>query len=82
MDQKGPQMDPEGLKIVFLYQQCLFCGNFIGTTLSEEIILDNVSLGGSPTISATLNGDKYSNFILIIANNTLIKSTAFMICKL
>ena len=48
------EMDQRGLKWVFLCQKYLFLAKilFAEHTLSEEIIL---SLGGSPTISATLN---------------------------
>ena len=47
MDQIGPKMDQQGLKIVLLYQKYFFFS-------SEEIILNEVSLGGSPAISAAL----------------------------
>ena len=54
MNHIGPKMDQKRLKIVFLYN-CLFAEIlFAQHTLSEEIILNEVSLGGSPTISATL----------------------------
>ena len=49
-------MDQKGLKFVFLYQKCLFWAGvlFAEHTLLEEIILNDSSLGGSPTISGTL----------------------------
>ena len=57
MDQILPKTDQNGLEVVFLYQKYLFFrGNVVCGTcmLSEEMILNDVSLGGSPTISATL----------------------------
>ena len=71
---------PTGAKNFAL--KCFFGGNFVCTTISEEIILDDISLGGSPTIFATLNDDKYVPTIATNTLNTLIKFTAFKICKL
>ena len=50
------EMDQKGLKLVFLYQKYLLLAEilFAEHTLSEEIILNEASLGGSPTISGTL----------------------------
>ena len=50
--QIGPLMHQKELKIVFLYQKYpLFCRIFFGDhTLSVEIILNEVSLGGSPVL--------------------------------
>ena len=54
----GLKMDQRGLRIVFLYQICLcLCGN----TLSEEMILNEVSLGGSPTIYFALQSTNHCN---------------------
>ena len=52
MGQIGPLMHQKELKIVFLYQKYpLFCRIFFGDhTLSVEIILNEVSLGGSPVL--------------------------------
>ena len=55
MNHIGPKMDQKRLKIVFLYN-CLFAEIlFAQHTLSEEIILNEVSLGGSPTINCALD---------------------------
>ena len=54
MNHIGPKMDQKRLKIVFLYN-CLFAEIlFAQHTLSEEIILNEVSLGGSPTVDFAL----------------------------
>ena len=45
----GALNGPKRLKVVFLYN-CLFAEH----ALSEKIILNETSLGGSPTISGTL----------------------------
>ena len=49
-------MDKQGLKLVFLYQKYLLLAEilFAEHTLSEEIILNEASLEGSPAISGTL----------------------------
>ena len=46
MDQLGPQMDQKGLKIVLLYQNIFFAEH----TFSEEIVLNEISMGGRFTI--------------------------------
>ena len=53
-------MDKQGLKLVFLYQKYLLLAEilFAEHTLSEEIILNEVSLEGSFTI----------NFALLLSN--------------
>ena len=51
VDQMGPQTDQKGLQIMFCTKKYLFCGDY---TLSEEIILNEISVGGSPTIILAL----------------------------
>ena len=55
MDQIRLEMDQNGLLLVFL-PKIPFLAKilFAEQTLSEEIILNKASLGGSPTISVTL----------------------------
>ena len=56
MDQIGPKVDPKGLEIVLLQENSFFAEIlFAEHTLSEDIILNEVSLGGSPTINFALN---------------------------
>ena len=52
MDQIGPKRDHIGLKSCCCTKNAFFAE--ILFALSEEIILNEVNLGGSPTISATL----------------------------
>ena len=56
MDQIRLEMDQKGLKLLFLYQKYLFLAEILFAELThlEEIILNEASLGGSPTISCTL----------------------------
>ena len=56
MNQKRFEMDQKGLKLVFFKQKYLVLAEilFAEHMLSEEIILNEASLGGSPTISGTL----------------------------
>ena len=55
MDQIGPTIHQKKDEIVFLYQKYLLLRIFFAEhTLSEEIILNEVSLGKSPTINFTL----------------------------
>ena len=51
MDQPGLEMDQKVPKIEFLYQKYLF---FLEHTVLGEIILNEVSFGGSPTIKFAL----------------------------
>ena len=53
MDQIGPKRDHKGLNRVVVPKMSFFAE--ILFALLEEIILNEVNLGGSPTISATLN---------------------------
>ena len=55
MDQIGSKLGQKGLKKVFLYQRYFFREIlFAEHTLLEEIILNVVSLGGSPTVGFAL----------------------------
>ena len=56
MDQISLEMDLKGLKLVFFKQKYLVLAEilFAEHTFSKEIILNEASLGGSPTISGTL----------------------------
>ena len=56
MDQIRLEMDPKGLKLVLLYQKYLLLAEILfgEQTLSEEIILNEVRLGGNPTINFAL----------------------------
>ena len=56
MDQIGPKMDPKGLEIVLL-QENSFLSRKYCFAFPEDIILNEVSLGGSPTINFALNDD-------------------------
>ena len=51
LDQPGLEMDQKVLKIVLFYQKYLL---FLEHTLSEEIILNEIRFGGSPTINFAL----------------------------
>ena len=79
MDQLGPGMGQTGpqmhQKELFLYQKYpLFCRIFFADhTLSVEIILNEVSLGGSPAISSTLD-----NRVYFIANYSEEKTVNFV----
>ena len=55
MDYIKLEMDEKGLELVFLYQNIFFLAEilFAKHTLSDVIILNEASLGGSPTISGT-----------------------------
>ena len=57
MDYIKLEMDEKGLELVFLYQNIFFLAEilFAKHTLSDVIILNEASLGGSPTISGTLH---------------------------
>ena len=59
MDQIGLTMDSKGLKVVFCTKNTFLPKIlFAKHTLSEEIILKEVSLGGSPTFNFALSVDK------------------------
>ena len=59
MDQIGPKLDQKGLRIVFCTENTFFSDIlFAEHTLSEEIVLDEVSLGARPT----------TNFALLLSN--------------
>ena len=62
MDQIRLKMDQKGIKLVFWYQKKLFLAeiSFAEHALLEEIILNEASLGGSPTISGTLPPRRFS----------------------
>ena len=55
-------MDQKGLQLVFWYQKKLYLTeiSFAEHALLEEIILNEASLGGSPTISGTLPPRRFS----------------------
>ena len=62
MDYIKLEMDEKGLELVFLYQNIFFLAEilFAKHTLSDVIILNEASLGGSPTISGTLPPRRFS----------------------